>query len=82
MLHQFNALPPRQQLSYVYQNGTYLAWRDEPATSVSLYHLPGHFFAEPYYDTYRNQLVRVRSFTGAGPLADYDALVQLPEGWM
>ena len=35
---------------------------------------------ELYYDTYRNEVVRVQAIEGAGRLEDYAVYVQLPEG--
>lgn len=46
---------------------------------VNLYHLPGDFFVELYYDTHANKLVRLRSFKDATLLEDYVVGVRLPE---
>lgn len=80
-LYEFNQLSFEQQLVAVFDTGTYLARRWEEADGVNLYHLPGGFFVELYYDTHANELVRLRSFTRAAPLEDYVAYVQLPLDW-
>ena len=38
-------------------------------------------FAELYYDTLANELVRLRSFSSAVPLEDYAVHVRLPDEW-
>ena len=58
--------------------GPHLVRRWEEEDGVNLYHLPGGFFVELYYDSHANELVRLRSFSSAVPLEDYAAYVQLP----
>jgi hypothetical protein len=78
-LYEFNLLPYERQLVGVFETGTFLARRWEEEDGINLYHLPGGFFVEVYYDTYVNQIVRLRSFTSAAPLEDYAHEVRLPE---
>lgn len=80
-LYQFNALPYERQLVHVFDEGTFLARRWEEEDGVNLYHLPGGFFVELYYDTHANELVRLRSFRSSVPLEDYVVGVRLPEWW-
>lgn len=77
-LYEFNQLPYERQLVAVFDTGTFLAWRWEEEDGINLYHLPGGFFAEVYYDKHSNELVRLRSFSSAAPLEDYAAGIQLP----
>jgi hypothetical protein len=79
-LYEFNALPYDRQLVAVLDSGTFLATRWEEEDAINLYHLPGRFFVELYYDTHINQIHRVRAFITAGQLEDYAAYIQLPEG--
>jgi hypothetical protein len=80
-LYEFNQLPYERQLVAVFDTGTYLARRWEEEDGINLYHLPSGFFVELYYDTHRNELVRLRSFSSADPLEDYAASVRLPDDW-
>ncbi|TPG66046.1 hypothetical protein [Hymenobacter nivis] len=80
-LYDFNLLPYEQQLAAVFDAGTYLARRWEEEDSVNLYHLPGGFFVELYYDTHANELVRLRSFSSSEPLEDYAVGIRLPDDW-
>ncbi|TPG59473.1 hypothetical protein [Hymenobacter nivis] len=80
-LNAFDQLPYGLQLATVFETGTYLARRWEEEDGVNLYHLPGGFFVELYYDTLAEELVRLRSFSSTEPLEDYAASVRLPEGW-
>ncbi len=63
---------------------TYIARRWEEEDGINLYHLPGGFFAELYYDPEANTVrrmrafTRVRAFTDAAPLEDYAVYVRLP----
>jgi hypothetical protein len=77
----FNHLAYGQQLAAVFEAGTFLARRWEEGDGLNLYHLPGGFFVELHYDPLANRLVHLRSFTDAAPLADYAALVRLPDEW-
>jgi hypothetical protein len=78
-LYEFNALPYERQLVHVFDEGTFLARRWEEEDGINLYHLPGNFFVELYYDMYANELVRLRSFHSAAPLENYTFSIQLPE---
>ena len=80
-LYEFNQLPYGEQLVNVIDTGTFLARRWEEEDGVNLYHLPGGFFVELYYDTHANELVRLHSFTSAAPLEDYAVSVRLPDDW-
>jgi hypothetical protein len=80
-LYEFNHLPYERQLVAVFDTGTYLARRWEEEDGINLYHLPGGFFVELYYDTHANELVRLRSFSSPEPLEDYAVSVRLPEDW-
>ena len=81
-LYEFNLLPYERQLVAVFDEGTFLARRWEEEDGVNLYHLPGDFFVEVYYDTLANEIARLKSFRSAAPLEDYAAGVGLPEGWV
>ena len=80
-LYEFDLIPYARQLAHVFDGGTFLARRWEEEDGISLYHMPGEFFVEVYYDTRANKLVRLRSFSSAAPLEDYAAYVRLPEDW-
>lgn len=75
-LYEFNLLPYEYQLVVALDYGTFLAtrWKED---AVNLYHLPVGVFAEFYYDTHVNQIVR--AFTSAGQLEDY-AVYIVPAG--
>jgi hypothetical protein len=79
-LYEFNALPYERQLVAIFDTGTFLARRWEEEDGINLYHLPGDFFVEVYYDTHVNQIVQLRSFTSAAPLENYTLNIELPEG--
>jgi hypothetical protein len=78
-LYEFNLLPYERQLVAVFNTGTFLARRWEEEDGINLYHLPGEFFVELYYDIHANELVRLHSFTSAAPLENYTLYVQLPD---
>jgi hypothetical protein len=81
-LYQFNALPYEHQLVHVFDKGTFLTRRWEEEDGINLYHLPDlstGFFVEVYYDTYANEIVRVRAFSNLSQLEDYAANVRLPD---
>jgi hypothetical protein len=78
-LDEFNLLPYERQLAIVFDEGSFLARRWEEEDGVNLYHLPGDFFVEFYYNTHANKLVRLRSFKDATLLEDYVAGIRLPE---
>ena len=78
----FRRLSPVVQLLWVIRHGTYLAQRWDDESGVNLYHCADEgrgFFVEVGIDDGRGQAVVLRSFTDAGPLADYAYGVQLPE---
>jgi hypothetical protein len=72
-------MPCERQLVAVFDEGTFLARRWEEEDGINLYHLPGGFFVELYYDTHANELARLRSFRNAGPLENYTLSIELPE---
>jgi hypothetical protein len=78
-LYEFNALPYERQLVAIFDTGTFLARRWEEEDGINLYHLPGDFFVELYYDTHANELVRLQRFRSAAPLENYTLSIQLPE---
>jgi hypothetical protein len=81
-LYEFNALPCERQLVAVFDEGTFLARRWEEEDGISLYHFPRPgtgFFAEVYYDTHVNQIVRLRAFSSLSQLEEYAANVRLPD---
>jgi hypothetical protein len=80
-LYEFNSLPYERQLVVVFDTGTFLARRWEEEDGINLYHLPGDFFVEVYYDTHVNQIVQLRSFTSAAPLENYTLSIELPGDW-
>jgi hypothetical protein len=77
-LYLFKLLSPEEQLRYVLKRGTFLARRWEEEDGINLYHLPGDFFVEIFYDTHVNQIVQLRSFTSAAPLENYTLSIELP----
>ncbi|MFD2719943.1 hypothetical protein ACFST9_14540 [Hymenobacter monticola] len=76
---QFDALPYERQLVAIFATATLLARRLEQATCLYLYHLPGGFFAELYYNKDVKEIALFRTFTTSAPLVDYVAGVKLPE---
>lgn len=68
---QFDALPCERQLNAIFTTATLLARRLEQATCLYLYHLPGGFFAELYYNKDINQIALFRAYTSSDLLADY-----------
>ena len=77
-LYEFNALPYERQIVLVFDQARFLATRWEEEDAVKLYLLPGGPFVEIFYDTYVNEITRLRAFTSSVPLEDYVAGIQLP----
>lgn len=81
-LYLFKLLSPEVQVRYTVEYGTYLAQRWEDEGGVNLYYLTDGgrgFFVEVGWDRAHEQLVLLRSFCSAVPLADYAHYVRLPE---
>ena len=81
----FNLLPEKVQLAYVYRRGTYIARRwDDVHQAVLLYQLPGGLFVELNYDVNENQVTFLFPFEAGGEddrLEDYAMFVKLPD-WL
>ncbi|SMC00641.1 hypothetical protein SAMN00120144_4083 [Hymenobacter roseosalivarius DSM 11622] len=75
--YSFRALPFADQLSAIWQEGTFLARRYEEEDAVNLYYFPNGFFVELYYDQLANALVRTRTFTSYSSLLDYAPGIEL-----
>jgi hypothetical protein len=78
-LCEFNLLPYKRQLVAIFTLGTFLAHRVVDEGDINLYHLPGDFFVEVYYNIYTGRVVLLRSFTSATPLENYTLSIELPE---
>ncbi|MGI4874282.1 MAG: hypothetical protein ACRYFX_24255 [Janthinobacterium lividum] len=64
----------------VFTLGTFLAHRAVDEGDINLYHLPGDFFVEVYYNTHTGQVLLLQIFTRAAPLENYTSSIKLPEG--
>ena len=60
-LYEFTALSSDQQLAIVWEQGQFLAQRDEAGQQIGLYTLCT-FFVEVFYDPAVNEIVRHRIF--------------------
>ena len=60
-LYEFTALSSDQQLAIVWEQGQFLALRDEAGQRIGLYTL-GEFFVEVFYDPAMNEIIRHRVF--------------------
>ncbi len=69
-LYEFTALSSDQQLNTVWEQGRYLALRQEVDQRVGLYTL-GTFFVEVFYDPAVNEFVRHRAFVTQRLLLPY-----------
>lgn len=81
-LTQFRNLRPAMQLRVALALGTYLVHRLEEEEEIYLYHLADTgkgFFAEITYTENQDELMVLRSFAGAAPLAKYTPYMPLPE---
>ncbi len=76
--YSFRALPFADQLSAIWQEGTFLARRYEEEDAINLYYFEAGFFVELTYDQFANELVRTRTFTSSECLLDYTAYIDLP----
>jgi|APFEC2959095171_1045051.scaffolds.fasta_scaffold00121_28 hypothetical protein len=77
-IYEFNLLNRQEQVSYMYDQCTFLMQRKEDDRSrVNLYHA-GDFFVELWYDTLTHQLGRVRSFNTTLLLEPYLENLALP----
>jgi hypothetical protein len=79
MMREFNLLPYGHQLVAIFTLGTFLAHRAVDEGDINLYHLPGDFFVEVYYNTHTGRVVQLRSFTNAAPLENYTLSIELLE---
>jgi hypothetical protein len=78
-LGEFNLLPYERQLVAVFTLGTFLAHRAVDEGDINLYHLPGDFFVEVYYNTHTGQVLLLQSFVNAAPLESYTLSIELPQ---
>ena len=60
-LNSFKLLPYCEQLTYLIENGTYLATRHFEEYKIITYHLPA-FFAEVWYDSKSTEISGIRAF--------------------
>ncbi|MBC6992210.1 hypothetical protein [Hymenobacter sp. BT491] len=72
----FQALPLLKQISLVSLDGLFLTIRRDGPDLVSLFHLPGGFFAEVYYNPI---IYEIRTFTSWAFLEPYVTHVDLSE---
>jgi hypothetical protein len=79
MMREFNLLPNGHQLVAIFTLGTFLAHRAADEGDINLYHLPGDFFVEVYYNTHTGRVAQLRSFTSAAPLVNYTLSIKLPQ---
>ncbi len=63
--HAFRRLPLAQQLALLWDEGALLAERWEGGYTVELYHVPGGFYCELYYDAPTDALRGSRCFTSS-----------------
>ena len=70
-LYGFNALPDERQGVLVFDQARFLATRWEEEDAVNRYVLPGGAFVEIFYDTYVNEITRLRAFTHSALLENY-----------
>ncbi|KAA9338722.1 hypothetical protein F0P96_07845 [Hymenobacter busanensis] len=75
--YAFRLLSLEDQLATVWAEGRFLMTRWEEEDAINLYHMPGGFFAEVYYDEETNHLHRTRTFTSVACLEDYAIYVRL-----
>lgn len=73
----FYSLSTPEQLDYVFTYGTYLAYRSSVGFGIGLYYV-NDFFCEVWVCLASKEARLVRSFTSAGQLAPYAALIQIP----
>jgi hypothetical protein len=78
-LGEFNLLPYERQLVAVFTLGTFLAHRAVDEGAINLYHLPGDFFVEVYYNTHTGQVLLLQSLTSTAPLENYTRNIELPK---
>ncbi|MGI4820395.1 MAG: hypothetical protein ACRYFV_04200 [Janthinobacterium lividum] len=78
-LCEFNLLPYERQLVAVFTLGTFLAHRAVDEGAINLYHLPGDFFVEVYYNTHTGQVLLLQSLTSTAPLENYMLSIELPK---
>jgi hypothetical protein len=78
-LCEFNLLPYERQLVAVFTLGTFLAHRTIDEDAINLYHLPGDFFVEVYYNTHTGQVLLLQSFTSTMLLENYTSSIELPQ---
>jgi hypothetical protein len=77
--YAFRLLALPEQVTAVWQEGTFLATRWEKEDAVNLSYMEGGFFAEVYYDQHQNVLVRTRTFTSRKCLEDYTLYIRLED---
>jgi hypothetical protein len=77
--YTFRLLALPEQLTIVWQEGSFLATRWEEENAVNLYHMEGGFFAEVFYDQHQDVLVRTRTFTSRKCLEDYTPYIRLSD---
>jgi hypothetical protein len=78
-LCEFNLLPYERQLVAVFTLGTFLTHRAVDEGDINLYHLPGGFFMEVYYNTHTGQVLLLQILTSTAPLENYTLSIELPK---
>ncbi|UYZ61229.1 hypothetical protein [Hymenobacter latericus] len=77
--YAFRQLDFPQQCRVIWEEGTFLMRRYEEEDAVNLYHLPGGFFAEVYFDQFEGKVYRTNSFTSTDYFdGHYGCYLELP----
>ena len=69
-LYEFRALDLHKQAETVWEQGVFVAKREEGAYKLMLYQLPS-FYVEVWYLPVNNKIDGLRSFISTGPLEPY-----------
>ena len=76
-LYEFIALDKNSKANTLWQQGKYLAMRDEGGFRFALYELED-FFVQVTYDRVANKIVKLTPFKAMGLLEPYWESVELP----
>ena len=69
-LSGFNVLTEREQAAILWDEGVYIASRDDESVRYILYHLDA-FYVEVWYDQYDNKILKFRTFSSTDALEPY-----------
>jgi len=76
-LYEFNQLPFKHKAQFTWDNGTFLANReDQHGRKVNLYSA-GKFFVEVYYSPKANAITKFRAFKSSKCLEPYLDLIEI-----